>query len=76
MQEKLKQKDLFNKDEIIKEIEELREYKKKYEEMLEEKKDNKQGYADIPYLEPEEKQQKELQILVNKKKEIVSDDDD
>ena len=38
----------------IEEIEELKEYKEKYKELLKGKKDNEEIYADMPYLETEE----------------------
>ena len=54
LEKKLRQKKLDNESELIKEIEELKEYKEKYEELLKEKKDNEEIYADKPYLETEE----------------------
>ena len=53
LEKKLRQKDLDNENELIKKIEELKEYKKKYEGLLKEKKDNEKIYADMPYLETE-----------------------
>ena len=51
LEKKLRQKD--NENELIKKIEELKEYKEKYEGLLKEKKDNEKIYADMPYLETE-----------------------